>query len=90
MAPSFFVTFKPCEHLDGKHTVFGYVDEADWPVLQDIERTKTKGDRPSKIIKIFSVNVLEDPWSGEKLPPGARIPERPLVNINEKKDCAVM
>merc|ERR1719271_1564156 len=25
----FFITFRACEHLDGKHTIFGYVDDAD-------------------------------------------------------------
>merc|ERR1719491_440212 len=26
----FFITFKACEHLDGKHTIFGYVEESEW------------------------------------------------------------
>merc|ERR1719414_2108166 len=36
----FFITFKACEHLDGKHTIFGFVREDDWPVLKEIEQVK--------------------------------------------------
>lgn len=42
----FFLTFKECPHLDGKHTVFGYVTEDCWPVLDDIQRVKCKNKKP--------------------------------------------
>mmetsp|Transcript_74000 Transcript_74000/g.239233 ORF Transcript_74000/g.239233 Transcript_74000/m.239233 type:complete len:189 (+) Transcript_74000:92-658(+) len=82
----FFFTFKACEHLDGKHTIFGYIEEKDWNVLRMIEAVKVgKSDRPVKAIKIFCCHIEEDPWAGEPLPPGASIPEKPLVN--EDKNC---
>mmetsp|Transcript_18829 Transcript_18829/g.39163 ORF Transcript_18829/g.39163 Transcript_18829/m.39163 type:complete len:188 (+) Transcript_18829:48-611(+) len=82
----FFVTFKACEHLDGKHTIFGYVEECDWGALRDIEAAKVgKNDRPAKAIKIFACHIEEDPWAGQPLPPGASIPEKPLVNHD--KNC---
>eukprot|EP00419_Tripos_fusus_P002410 CAMPEP_0172668594 /NCGR_PEP_ID=MMETSP1074-20121228/9160_1 /TAXON_ID=2916 /ORGANISM="Ceratium fusus, Strain PA161109" /LENGTH=181 /DNA_ID=CAMNT_0013485259 /DNA_START=117 /DNA_END=662 /DNA_ORIENTATION=- len=85
----FFVTFQACEHLDGRHTIFGYVPEQDWQVLKTIEAVKVgKADRPLKPIKIFCCHVEEDPWAGEPLPAGASIPERPLVNQNDK-NCVV-
>eukprot|EP00931_Biecheleriopsis_adriatica_P006235 TRINITY_DN107673_c0_g1_i1.p1 TRINITY_DN107673_c0_g1~~TRINITY_DN107673_c0_g1_i1.p1 ORF type:complete len:187 (+),score=35.32 TRINITY_DN107673_c0_g1_i1:71-631(+) len=84
----FFITFKACEHLDGKHTIFGYVEESSLPVLRDIESVKVgKNDRPSKPIKIFEMVVDEDPWAKQPLPAGAAIPDKPL--INEDKNCTV-
>jgi len=84
----FFFTFKACEHLDGKHTIFGYIEESDWQVLQDIEKVKVgKNERPVKPIKIFCVHIQEDPWAGQPLPAGASIPERPLVN--QDKNCTL-
>merc|ERR1719510_1804244 len=41
----FFVTFKACDHLDGKHTIFGYVEEKDWQVLREIEQAKVDNDK---------------------------------------------
>merc|ERR1719183_2821672 len=64
-ASQWFVTFAACEHLDGKHTLFGYIPEEFHHVLRDM--------------KIFCANVLEDPWAGQPLPKGARLPEKPLV-----------
>lgn len=59
----FFVTFKACEHLDGKHTIFGYVEESDWQVLRDVEAVKVgKNERPVKPIKIFCCHIEDDPW----------------------------
>jgi len=41
----FFLTFRPTEHLDGKHTVFGRVIEGD-EVLAKIQRTQNEEGRP--------------------------------------------
>jgi len=84
----FFITFEACEQLDGKHTIFGQVEEADLPTLREMGLVKIgKNDRPVKPIKIFGIQVQEDPWAGQPLPPGACIPDKPLVN--EDKNCSV-
>merc|ERR1719191_2484053 len=60
----FIITFKACEHLDGKHTIFGYVEEADWPNLRELEAVKVaKHDRPAKPVKLFCCHVEQDPWA---------------------------
>jgi cyclophilin family peptidyl-prolyl cis-trans isomerase len=75
----FFITFRPCPHLDGKHTVFGKVVEG-IHVIDDIQMLKTdKKQKPLKPVTIFSATVVEDPWKGEKLPSDCSIPEKPLV-----------
>eukprot|EP00439_Symbiodinium_sp_Y106_P072651 s3061_g13.t1 len=38
---------------------------------------------PSKPIKVFGIHVEEDPWAGQPLPPGAAIPDKPLVNEDQ-------
>ncbi|CAJ1335332.1 unnamed protein product [Effrenium voratum] len=84
----FFITFQACEHLDGKHTIFGQVEDSDLATLREMECVKVgKGDRPTKPIKIFGIHVEEDPWAGHPLPPGACIPDKPLVT--EDKNCCV-
>eukprot|EP00928_Gymnodinium_smaydae_P013040 TRINITY_DN14753_c1_g2_i1.p1 TRINITY_DN14753_c1_g2~~TRINITY_DN14753_c1_g2_i1.p1 ORF type:complete len:191 (-),score=21.31 TRINITY_DN14753_c1_g2_i1:104-676(-) len=86
----FVITFKACEHLDGKHTIFGYVEESDWHILRDIEAVKVnKTDRPLKPIKLFGCHIENDPWSGQPLPPGASLPEKPLVKTQEDQKCSM-
>lgn len=46
----FFLTFRPTEHLDGKHTVFGRVIEG-FDVLSLIRRTQSPDGRPIPGIK---------------------------------------
>ncbi|MEI8318576.1 MAG: peptidylprolyl isomerase [Planctomycetia bacterium] len=46
----FFLTFRPTEHLDGKHTVFGRVIEG-FDVLPKLHRTQSPDGRPIPGIK---------------------------------------
>jgi peptidyl-prolyl cis-trans isomerase-like 2 len=57
----FFLTFKSCNYLDRKHSVFGtIVDGKD--VLTKLERIPAdKKDRPREEIKILGTDVLVDP-----------------------------
>ena len=57
----FYITFKSCQHLDNKHTVFGrVVGGAD--VLRRIELEETdKTDRPKHEVKIISATVFVSP-----------------------------
>eukprot|EP00192_Tetraselmis_astigmatica_P014523 CAMPEP_0117697940 /NCGR_PEP_ID=MMETSP0804-20121206/29503_1 /TAXON_ID=1074897 /ORGANISM="Tetraselmis astigmatica, Strain CCMP880" /LENGTH=182 /DNA_ID=CAMNT_0005512237 /DNA_START=358 /DNA_END=906 /DNA_ORIENTATION=- len=79
-ASQFFLTLKACQHLDGKHTVFGHITSG-MDVLEDIAKIKVdKNNRPKKPVKLFSVSVLQDPWDGQPIPEGCHIPEKPLVS----------
>mmetsp|Transcript_37016 Transcript_37016/g.59933 ORF Transcript_37016/g.59933 Transcript_37016/m.59933 type:complete len:189 (-) Transcript_37016:191-757(-) len=87
----FFFTFRQCPHLDGKHTVFGYVTDESLPVLDEIQSVRTdKNNRPIKDVKIFTSEVIDDPWDGEPLPPGAAVPEKPLIKEKAKKEQCVL
>jgi len=51
----FFITTVPTSWLNGRHTIFGEVVQG-YDVVEKIERTKTKNDRPveeQKIIKAY-------------------------------------
>jgi len=76
----FFITASACQQLDGKHTIFGRVLEG-IQAVRDIQAVKVdKGNRPKTPVKLFSVSVLHDPWDGQPLPPGCKIPEKPLLS----------
>jgi cyclophilin family peptidyl-prolyl cis-trans isomerase len=48
----FFITFAPCQHLDGKHVIFGEVVSG-WDVLDVIENQPTKSnDEPVQLLYI--------------------------------------
>ncbi len=51
----FFITTVPTSWLNGRHTIFGEVVSG-YDVVEKIERTKTRNDRPieeQKIIKAY-------------------------------------
>jgi peptidyl-prolyl cis-trans isomerase-like protein 2 len=57
----FFITFKPCEHLDRKHSVFGVVIQG-LEVLKSMEKVPTdEKDRPIHEITIVDTEVIDNP-----------------------------
>ena len=74
----FFLTFRPTDHLDGRHTVFGRVIEGD-EVLAKLARTQDSqgrpvpGVEPDTIVKAEVVRKRNHPYVAETLPdPRAR------------------
>jgi cyclophilin family peptidyl-prolyl cis-trans isomerase/Skp family chaperone for outer membrane proteins len=65
----FFLTFRPTEHLDGKHTVFGRVVEG-FDVLPKITRTEGRmaGGAPDTIVKAEVLRKRGHPYEPTKLP----------------------
>ncbi len=66
----FFLTFRPTEHLDGKHTVFGRVIEG-LEVLPKLTRTEGEmatGAPPDKIVKAVVVRKRPHPYEPKTLP----------------------
>ena len=58
----FFITFRSCQHLDNKHTVFGRV-VGGLDVLKLIESSETDdNDRPKEDIMIVSTDVFTNPF----------------------------
>ena len=54
----FFLTFRPTEHLDGRHTVFGRIIEGD-DVLAKIQRTQNEQGQPIPGVKPDSILAAE-------------------------------
>ena len=52
----FFITFAPTPWLDGKHTIFGRVEEG-MDVLPALEAVGTSSGRPRETIRIESVRI---------------------------------
>ncbi|KAK3828884.1 MAG: peptidyl-prolyl cis-trans isomerase-like 2 [Benniella sp.] len=61
----FFITFKPCTHLDGKHTIFGKV-VGGMEVLDKLEAVPTKEDTDIPVsppgIIMQDVTIFVDPY----------------------------
>lgn len=58
----FFLTFAPCPHLDGKHTVFGKLTQG-FDILSKIEKLPTDSkNRPINDITILSTTILKNPF----------------------------
>ncbi|CAG8719609.1 12862_t:CDS:2, partial [Gigaspora rosea] len=63
---SHFFTFRPCVHLDNKHTIFGKIVGGK-DVLDKMETVPTDdSDRPLNEIKIVNVTVFVDPYEEYK------------------------
>ncbi|KAL7754065.1 cyclophilin peptidyl-prolyl cis-trans isomerase Cyp8 [Sorochytrium milnesiophthora] len=82
----FFLTYAPCKHLDGKHTVFGRV-VGGLDVLDKMERTPTdeKTARPLRNITILEAAVFVDPFEDWR-----RRYERRQVQAKEAEAKAVV
>jgi len=69
----FFLTFRPTEHLDGKHTVFGRVIEGD-DVLAKLVRTQdgegrpVPGVEPDRILEAEVLRKRDHPYEPQTLP----------------------
>jgi cyclophilin family peptidyl-prolyl cis-trans isomerase len=66
----FFLTFRPTEHLDGKHTVFGRVIDG-LDVLPKLNRTEGEmatGAAPDKIVKAVVVRKRNHPYEPKTTP----------------------
>lgn len=58
----FFITFRSCQHLDNKHSVFGRV-VGGLDILSVIEAVETDGkDKPQEEIKILGTTVFVNPF----------------------------
>lgn len=55
----FFITTARTPHLNGRHVVFGVVEEG-WDVVQRIEACGSNSGRPSKKVMITKAGVLDD------------------------------
>ena len=53
----FFMTFIPCDWLDGKHVVFGRISDG-MDVLEDMEKQGTSSGKPKKTISIVASGQL--------------------------------
>lgn len=53
----FFITLAPCQHLDGKHAIFGRIYSG-MQVIKRMGIVETDGDdRPTEEVKIISARV---------------------------------
>ncbi|KAI9302829.1 peptidyl-prolyl cis-trans isomerase-like 2 [Cunninghamella echinulata] len=58
----FFITYRPCTHLDRQHTIFGRV-VGGMDVLSKLESIPVdSNDRPEREIRMKQVDVLVDPY----------------------------
>ncbi|XP_065683023.1 RING-type E3 ubiquitin-protein ligase PPIL2 isoform X1 [Hydra vulgaris] len=58
----FFITFRSCQHLDNKHTIFGRV-VGGLDILNKIESIKcNEEDRPLEEIKVVNMTVFVNPF----------------------------
>mmetsp|Transcript_9854 Transcript_9854/g.23230 ORF Transcript_9854/g.23230 Transcript_9854/m.23230 type:complete len:275 (+) Transcript_9854:40-864(+) len=55
----FFITTAKTPHLNGRHVVFGVVEQG-WDVVKLIEMCGSSSGRPSRLVKIAKCGVLEE------------------------------
>jgi cyclophilin family peptidyl-prolyl cis-trans isomerase len=55
----FFICTARTPHLDGKHVVFGVVEEG-WDVVRKIEECGSNNGKPSKKVTISKAGILEE------------------------------
>ena len=82
----FFITFRSCKHLDGKHSIFGRIVGGAETILTAIENVETDNkDRPIEEIVIQKATVFVDPFTeaDEEL---ADERKRELDKAKEKED----
>ncbi|KZO96563.1 hypothetical protein CALVIDRAFT_536931 [Calocera viscosa TUFC12733] len=80
----FFVTVRPCPHLDGKHVCFGRV-VAGYEVIERISDVETDSkDRPLEKVIIASCGELEF----RKVPPKSAVAPEESVSESEEKSPA--
>lgn len=54
----FFITTVPCPWLDGKHVVFGEMDENCYPLMKKIEGLGSQSGQPKKKVTISECGQL--------------------------------
>ncbi|KAF8764361.1 RING-type E3 ubiquitin-protein ligase PPIL2 like protein [Argiope bruennichi] len=58
----FFITYRSCQHLDKKHSIFGRV-VGGLDTLSKMEKIETdKDDKPLETIKIIKIMIFVDPF----------------------------
>lgn len=58
----FFITFRSCKHLDGKHTIFGKI-VGGFETLNEMEKIEVDNkDEPIEDIVIQSIQIFVDPY----------------------------
>merc|ERR1719379_440885 len=57
----FFISLKSCQHLDGKHSVFGRV-VGGLQLLEVFNKWEVEKDKPVKDIKIIRTEVFKNPF----------------------------
>jgi cyclophilin family peptidyl-prolyl cis-trans isomerase len=77
----FFLTFRPTEHLDGKHTVFGRVIEGDDKLARIMRTTDDQGRpvagvQPDKIVKAEVLRKRNHPYVPQTKPDARPQPQR--------------
>jgi peptidyl-prolyl cis-trans isomerase A (cyclophilin A) len=70
----FFITERPTEHLNGKHTIFGQVVEGQAMVGQIARVPKDANDKPNTPVKIVSITFKREGPAPPNAPEGPATP----------------